>query len=212
MTKPADNILFATIDSIPILDKQQAAKEILALDNSLSFWDSYRGIRMVSLMSKNGGSTISGVTNKQDGEFVWTTFAPKVIVDWFEEHVFPWLGTRARVMALITLPGASNKEHIDCSLHELNTQQHKFRMVLQGRTDTLYWITDKGNVFAPYTDKAFIMDGGWPHGMTNSTNDIKVTLALGAPWQGNDNYNDITILQDRNNFVMPEDITHLWNK
>jgi len=211
MTKPADNLLFATIDNIPILDKQQAAKEILALDASLSFWDNYRHIRMISLMTKNGGTTSNGVTNNQEGEFVWTTFAPKVIVDWFEDYIFPWLGTKARVMALITLPGASNNEHIDCSSHELNTLQHKFRVVLQGRTDTLYWLTDKGNVFAPNTDKAFIMDGGWPHGMTNSTNEIKVTLALGAPWTGKDSYDDITILQDRNDFAMPKEISHLWN-
>jgi hypothetical protein len=211
MSKPANNILFASIDSIPLLDKAQAAKELLALDESMSFWDDYRSIRMISLMSKNGGTTLNNITNSQEGEFVWTEFTPQIIIDWFENHVFPWLGKNARVMALLTMPGASNSEHIDWSSHELNTQQHKFRVVLQGRTDTLYWLTDKGKVFAPNIDKAFVMDGGWPHGMTNSTNEIKVTLALGAPWNGKDSYDDITILQDRNDFVMPEDINHLWN-
>ena len=211
MIKNADNLLFASIDSFSNLDKKQAAREILSLDNSFSFWDDYRYTRMFPLMTKNGGVSMQGSSNAQDGEFYWTPFAPKIIVDWFEEQVFPWIGMKARVMALITQPGVANYEHIDCSPHELNTLQHKFRIVLQGRTDTLYWMTDKGKVFAPNTDKAFIMDGGWPHGMINTTDEIKVTLALGAPWNGKDSYDDITILQDRNDFVMPKEINHLWN-
>jgi hypothetical protein len=210
MNKPADNILFATIDSIPMIDKKQATQEILLLDDSLSFWDEYRYTKMFPLMTKNGGINRTGASNNQDGNFEWTPYAPKVIVDWFEDYVFSWLGSKTRVMALVTQPGVANNEHIDCSLNELNTRQHKFRIVLQGKTDTLYWVTSKGNIPAPDTDKAFIIDGGWPHGMINTTNEIKVTLALGAPWTGKDEYNDLTLLQNRNDYLMPERIDHLW--
>ena len=210
MNKPADNILFATIDSIPMIDKKQATQEILLLDDSLSFWDEYRYTKMFPLMTKNGGINRAGASNNQDGNFEWTPYAPKIIIDWFEDYVFSWLGSRTRVMALVTQPGVANNEHIDCSPNELNTQQHKFRIVLQGKTDTLYWVTSEGNIPAPDTDKAFIMDGGWPHGMINTTNEIKVTLALGAPWKGKDEYNDLTLLQNRNDYLMPERIDHLW--
>ena len=115
-------------------------------------------------------------------------------------------------MALITQPNFSNYEHIDCDPHELNTRQHKFRIVLQGKTDTLYFITDKGSITAPDIEGAFIMDGGWPHGMVNSTNEIKVTLALGAPWTGNDSYDNINLLMDRSMHNMPVDLTNYWKK
>jgi hypothetical protein len=209
--KKADEILFATIDSLPNFDRQQAAKEILALPDSYSWWDSYRGTKMIPLMTKSGQGTRSGSSNEIQGDFSWVEYAPSVITEWFDNYVFPWTGCKSRVMALITQPGIANKEHIDCDPHELNSLQHKFRIVLQGKTNTLYWLTDKGTVFAPDCESAFIMDGGWPHGMINNTDDVKVTLALGAPWNGKDNYNDITILQKRSDFVMPEGIESLFN-
>lgn len=208
----SDNLLFATIDSIPLLDKEQAVKEILALPDEYSFWDDYRYTKMFPLMTKNGTASREGSSNIQQGEFSWTEIAPKVIVDWCENHLFPWLGTKTRVMCLVTQPGVSNYEHIDCAKHELHSRQHKVRLVLQGRTDTLYWLTDKGNVHVPNVDKVFVMDGGWPHGMTNTTDIPKVTLALGAPWTGRDSYDDLTILQSRSDYNMPEQIDHLWLK
>lgn len=210
MNKLDDNLLFATIDSIPILNKEKAAQEILSLDDSLSFWDEYRHTQMFPLMTKNGGGNREGTNNNQDGDFEWTPFAPKVVVDWFENYVFKWLGERARVMALVTQPGVANNEHIDCDPEELHTRQHKLRIVLQGNTSTLYWLTSNGNIHAPNTEKAFIMDGGWPHGMINTTDEIKVTLALGAPWNGKDEYDDITLIQKRNDYSMPKQIDHLW--
>lgn len=213
MLKPADNILFAGISCLPQIDKKKAVNKIIDIDSSLSFFDSYRNCVMYPLMTKNAGLGLSGTKNNQIGEFLWTKFTPSLIVDYFEQYVFPWLGTKTRVMALLTKSGTANNEHIDCDRNELNTKQHKFRIVLQGRTDTLYWLTDKGQVKAPNIDTAFIMDGGWPHGMYNDTNDVKITLALGAPWNGKDNYGlDIELLQDRNNFTLPNDLDKFWQK
>jgi hypothetical protein len=113
-------------------------------------------------------------------------------------------------MALITQPTFSNYEHIDCDPHELNTKQHKFRIVLQGRTDTLYFITNQGNLSAPNIDGPFIMDGGWPHGMINTTDQVKVTLAVGAPWIGNEMYDNINPLMYRSSYNMPETLTKYW--
>jgi hypothetical protein len=211
--KPAGNLLFASVDVLPILDKKTAADAILALDTTKSFWDDYRYTRMFPLMTKSAQLGRDGTSNNRDGEFEWTELAPKVIVDWCEDHVFPWLGMRTRVMALITQPGVANYEHIDCNIEELHTQQHKLRIVLQGKTSTLYWLTDQGKVYAPEVEGAFVMDGGWPHGMVNTTDEVKVTIAFGSPWLGKDDYgSDITLLQDRDNFLMPKSIGHLWEK
>ncbi len=210
MTKSADNLLFATVDTLPTLDKVTAAKQILSLDDSLSWWDDYRYTKMFPLMTKEGKIGKHGTHNTKSGNFHWVDHAPKIIVDWFEDHVFPWAGTKSRVMALVTQPGVSNYEHIDCQRHELNTRQHKFRIVLQGKTSTLYWVTDAGRVYAPDIEQAFIIDGGWPHGMINSTDDIKITITMGAPWEGLDDLSDLTLLQRRSDFTMPGDLEKYW--
>lgn len=202
-----DNLLFASVDLVA-LDQKQAAKEILALPDKYSFWDDYRHTKMIPLMSK-GGMLAS---NSLPGEFNWTAHTPKLISDWFDNVVFPWMGMKSRVMALITQPGVANYEHIDCDPHELNTKQHKFRIILQGRTDTLYFITKEGNKYVPNIEGPFLMDGGWAHGMINTTNEVKVTLAVGAPWIGNDSYDNVELLMDRNDYVMPDDLSAYWKK
>lgn len=213
MKRPADNVLFASVN-LPSLDKEQAANEILKLDSSLSFWDEYRYTKMFPLMTKRGRyNGAAGASNYGEGEFYWVPHAPKVIVDWFEEVVFPWVGTRARIMALVTEPGVANYEHIDCEKDELNTLQHKLRIVLKGNTSTLYFITEDGNKHAPDVDGVFIMDGGWPHGMINTTDEVKVTIAMGAPWVGNDQYgNDIDLLMKRDSYSMPKDLAKYYKK
>lgn len=195
----AGNLLFAQLD-IPDIDKDRAASEITSLGDRYSFWNAYRGMYMTPLMSKT------------EDEFVWTDFTPKCISDWFDDYVFPFIGMRSRIMVLHTPPGAYNLEHIDCERHELNTLQHKFRVVLQGQTDSLYFITKQGHVNPPKIDKPYIMDGGWPHGMHNYDNKEKLTLALGYPFVGRHNYNDrVKLLLNRNDYEMPEDLEPYWN-
>jgi hypothetical protein len=209
MITDTDNLMFANV-YMPILDKAEATAGILALPDNVSFWDDYRYTKMIPLMTKQGQGSLEGASNLRPGEFTWLDYTPTVIKDWFEDCVFPWAGTRARVMALITQPGVSNYEHIDCEPNELNTRQHKFRIVLQGQTDTLYFKTTKGDIPAPNVEVPFVMDGGWPHGMTNTGTEAKVTLAMGAPWIGNDEYRNIDILMDRRQYTMPKDLTKYW--
>lgn len=205
------NILFAGVN-LPLLDRKQAAKEILELPDSVSWWDDYRYTKMIPLCTKNGDGNRKGTNNHRSGDFAWTNYTPNIIKNWFENIVFPWTGCRSRVMALITQPGIANHEHIDCNRNELNTQQHKFRIVLQGSVNTLYFITKQGNIYAPNIETPFIMDGSWAHGMRNTSNNIKVTLALGAPWTGNKEYNNIDILLEKNKFDMPDNLDSYWQK
>jgi len=213
MKRSPDNVLFASLN-LPSLNKDQAANEILKLDPSLSFWDEYRHTRMFPLMTRRGRyNGAAAASNYGDGEFYWVPHAPSIIVNWFEDVVFPWTGTRARIMALVTQPGVANYEHIDCEREELNTLQHKLRIVLKGKTDTLYFLTQDGNKHAPDVEGPFIMDGGWPHGMINTTDEVKITIAMGAPWLGNEQYGeDIDVLLNRNDYVMPEDLSKYYKK
>ena len=196
---PAGNLLFAKV-KIPILDKKLAVKQIEELNMQGAVWNAYRNTYLTTLMGKN-----------QNPE--WTEYAPKSIVEWAEEVLFPFIGMRSRITIIHTLPNTANNEHIDCSRRELNTLQHKFRIVLQGEVSTLYFITKNGNQSPPMIDEGFIMDGGWPHGMNNTSNETKLTLALGFPWIGKEQYDDnVELLMNRNDYEMPDDIDHLWEK
>jgi hypothetical protein len=206
-----NNILFGSIN-LPILDKALAAKEILKLPDSLSWWDDYRGTKMIPLSTRDGLSGRVGASNYRKNPFEWTDYAPECIREWFDQIVFPWIGQKSRVIALITQPHFSNNEHIDCNRHELHTMQHKFRIVVQGDTDTLYFKTKVGDVFVPNINGPFLMDGAWPHGMKNNSNVIKVTLALGAPWRGNETYSNFDTLMYRSDYEMPDDIESFWKK
>jgi hypothetical protein len=207
-----DNLLFASVN-LPIIDKSAAVAEILPLIDNYKFWDPYRAITMIPLMTKTGTPGLENISNRFNGEFVWANYAPTIIKDYFEHIVFPWLGQRSRLMILITQPGESNAEHIDCKLHEIGARKHKFRIVLQGKVDTLYFKTTEGNIFVPEVPGAFLMDGSWVHGMTNSTDEIKITLALGSPWRGLDNYaNDVELLLDKRDYTMPKDLTPFIEK
>jgi hypothetical protein len=201
------DLLFASVD-LPPIDKIQSVKEILPLIESHTFWDPYRHIAMIPLVTKTGSVGLESISNSFNGDFVWTDYAPPTIKDYFETVVFPWIGMRSRLVILITKPNASNAEHIDSKIHEVGMKKHKFRIVLQGRVDTLYFKTQTGDVYVPQVPGAFLMDGSWVHGMTNSTDDIKITLAMGSPWEGHDVYGpEVKILMTRKDYIMPTDLT-----
>lgn len=196
---PAGNLLFAKVN-IPVLDKELATKQVEELNMQGAFWDKYRGMYLTPLMMPSS-----------TGDFEWVEYTPKHIMEWAEEELFPFIGIRSRIMILHTPPKTANLEHIDCNRVELNTLQHKFRIVLRGRTDTLYFMTKEGNVSPPNIEEGFIMDGGWPHGMYNTSDEPKLTLALGYPWLGKEHYDDrVELLMNRNDYQMPDDIDHLW--
>lgn len=204
-------MLFAKVH-LSKIDKQQATSDIMAVDPSLWVWDDYRATSMLPLSTKGGLGGKVGLSNGRANEFRWLPYTPPVISKWFDEIVFPWMGMSTRVTALKTRSLFANKEHIDCDRHKMGTKQHKFRIVLHGSVATLYFKTSKGDVYVPAIEEPFIMDGSWPHGMNNSTDDFKLTLAAGAPWNGNDTYDNVDILMNRDEHLMPKYIDQYFNK
>lgn len=134
------------------------------------------------------------------GNFTWTPFAfpYKSLRQWFEDVLFPITG-KSRVMIITTPPGMKNPPHIDCSKDKFDkTLQHKFRYVFQGNIDDLWFMTANGDVQCTQgPDKPFVMSGSWPHHMTNTTDQYKFTLALGAPWDGSVDDNSYVDLINR---------------
>lgn len=206
-----DDILFAKL-KFPLLDKEKSTFEIMNVDSKYWFWDPYRSTNMLSLMTMNPIPGPVGTKNYQEGHFQWLPYTPQIIIEWFENYIFPWMGTRTRIMALMTDKNSKNSEHIDCNESSMFTRQHKFRIVLKGKTETLYFKTEDKDIYVPQISEPFIMDGSWPHGMNNFDDDYKLTIAAGAPWTGNDFYNNIEIMMKKQNYIFPKNYQIYFRK
>lgn len=142
------------------------------------FWDDYRTCWMMPLY----------IDLKSDNCFTWTPFADFCpnIKKWIEDHIIPITGD-TRIVIIVTPSGTRNAPHIDCAPEMFNTLQHKFRYVLRGNIDDLLFLDKDGNNKNPISvDKPFIMSGKWPHEMTNTYDETKYTLAVGAPWEADE--------------------------
>jgi hypothetical protein len=206
------DFLFASL-KIELPDRKTMRVELEKVLPENWVWDVYRSCSMLPIMTTDGEATYEGINRLPESHgisetnFRWTEFAPESIRRYLEANVFSWMGGRARVMILKTLPHARNNEHIDCERHLLGTRQHKFRMVINGRSDTLYFITKAGNIPIPSTEYPFLIDGSWPHGMVNDCDEAKITLCVGAPWTGSDSYPEFEKIIGKDGYELPADIS-----
>lgn len=201
------HILYASLD-LPPIDKLQALKEICSLPEEMWIWDNYRNTFMLPIMTKDGLQNKDSLYKLSDQNlpthnYYWVKNAPPSIVSYFEKNIFNWINCKPRIVILRTSPKSVNNEHIDCQRYEFGTSQIKFRYVLQGKVSSLYFITRNSIVRPPETDLPFIMDGSWPHGMNNDTNDYKFTICLGAPWSGEEKYPKMVELITKKGISLP---------
>ena len=184
-------MLFAELD-IPLIDKFNTISWLSEVPEKYWFFDDYRQCFLLSLMTRNNETNISDriqpnvSTNMM--EYTWAKFTPDFIKTYFEKNIFNWTKMKSRITIIKTVAGGYNPIHIDCLPEQFNTIQHKLRIVIQGASDTLYFEARKGKIWAPLTEKPFIIDGGWPHGMINNSNLCKYTICFGHPWTHSDQY------------------------
>lgn len=202
----SDQFLFAEI-CMPPIDAKSVLAELGQVSKDKWFWDSYRTTWMLPVMTSTGHSDKPSVFQMPSNrkEFLWTNYAPSSLVEYVEQFIFSWLEPKPRIMVLRTPKGARSREHIDCTPKEFGTRQHKFRMVLQGRSDTLYFLTAKGRVPALETNHPFLIDGSWPHGMENDSHSDKVTVCIGAPWTGAATYPNLGRVLSKSGLQLPLD-------
>jgi hypothetical protein len=164
---------------------QNSVEYYKSIDNADWFWDSYRTVLMLPLYTPGGATSKKDSQNTKHVALGWTKYADDDTVDFFENQVFPWLDKKGRIILLKTPPDESLSPHIDCSKDAFGTRQHKLRVVLQGTVDSLMFLTKEGAISPPADHRnLFVIDGSWPHYMTNNFNDWKYTICLGAPWTG----------------------------
>ena len=200
-------MLFAELD-LPLIDKLKTAQWLSEVSENYWLFDTYRQCFMLPLMTRNGKIKKSDMLQHNVLtdiiKFSWTNITPNFIKAYFEKNIFNWTKTKSRIVVIKTPSRKQNPVHIDCFPHTFNTIQHKLRIVVQGTSNSLYFETRKGKIWAPFTEKPFIMDGSWPHGMINNSNLCKYTICFGSPWTQSDYYPRLNALISLTRKELPE--------
>lgn len=173
---------FAAFDlGISIDQKNQMLTEILEVPQEYWYYDAFRGCYMLPIF--NGGNirdnTSQGVLKYTEAGVLCNTV--KLVLS---EKVFPFMKPSGRVTILKTNKNTNLNIHLDSTEAEIGTLQHKFRIALNGKIDTLYFLDSKYNkVHVPNCYDTYVLDGSHPHALDPGP-DEKITLCVGAPWNG----------------------------
>ena len=168
-------------------EKQAMLDEVLALSDDVHHYNEFRGCRMIAIW--NGGGRLGGRDpnhNTAKGDFSYTAAGDEcpVMQRVLEEKIFPWMDPPGRVTILRTAPNTGLNTHLDSTKEEIGTLQHKYRLVLNGAIDKLFFIDSKNNkVYMPGNYDSYVLDGSHPHSIDPDPQE-KITLCVGAPWKG----------------------------
>lgn len=210
MTKAT--ITFAAID-IGVTQEEivTARDEVLAVSDDMWHYNEFRGCKMLPIY--NAGGTI-GVNLKGDN-MIFTPAGDecptlkKIIL----EKVFNWMDPPGRVTILRTPPGYGLNPHFDVVEHEISTRQEKYRLVLNGKIDKLYFLDENRNkIFVPEHYGSYVMDGGHIHSL-DPADEEKITLCIGAPWTGERTPEYESLLEEspfKLKMKQPEDLEEEW--
>ena len=151
-------------------------KEIKSIPEKHWFFNEYRNCDIVRLYDKN---------------FIWTE-AGKLcshLINVYNKKIKPNLSKKGKIHILRTRKGNSIPTHIDCHQIQIPEFHQKFRLALTGKFDSLYFLDkDNNKVYVPNMYNTYIINGGHPHGLDSA--EEKLTFCLGAPWRGEEKYNN----------------------
>lgn len=179
-----------------------------------NFKDNFRNCRHIPIYVTEG----KNIENKNEIKKEWSKQSEQLpeVRSYIENNVLPWSKYLGRIVIICTKPKECNPTHIDCSRKNFdnNTLEHKFRVVINGQTNNLYFNGKDKNHYISENLKnhPFIMSGCWPHTMENNDNDIKFTLAMGAPWDADDlnkEYKDLisdSYIKYKNSYISKKDM------
>ena len=191
------SITFAAIDlGFTDQEREDMLAEVLSAPEDRWHYNEFRGCRMLPLYNAHGqlGGQELGKSTRH-GTFAWTeptqgwTTIPRLMA----ERVFPWTIPQGRITILRTPAGFGLNVHLDSTQEEIGTLQHKFRIVLNGNIDKLYFIDAHGEKqYVPQDYHTYVLDGSHPHAL-DPGDEEKITLCIGAPWTGvpNPEYNSL---------------------
>ena len=177
---------FAAFDlGITVDQKNQMLTEILEVPKEYWYYDAFRGCYMLPIF--NGGNIRD---NTSQGILKYTEAGElcSIVKSVLSEAVFPFMNPLGRVTILKTDKHTKLNVHLDSKEEEIGTLQHKFRIALNGKIDTLYFLDANYNkVYVPNCYDTYVLDGSHPHALDPGPEE-KITLCIGAPWNGAPSY------------------------
>jgi hypothetical protein len=221
-----EKLAFLYLDLPPFPVTSSLIQRLETIVKESSFDDQFRNCRHIPIYVSAG----KDIRNNNLIEKQWSKESEQLpeIKNYIETYVKPWTNELGRIVVICTKAGESNPTHIDCSRKNFDKQmlEHKFRVVLRGQTDNLYFNGQNINyhIKENLINQPFVMSGYWPHSMSNNNSDMKFTLAMGAPWTVEDHnakYDqllDNSIKKYENSYIskldmtMPEDIESYFSK
>lgn len=182
---------FAAIDvGVTSKEKFDMLQEVKNVPDEMHHYNKFRGCRMIGIYNGGGrlGGRVAGIDTKK-GKFKYSPAGElcPTIRRVCEQKIFPFMNPHGRVTILRTEPSYGLNIHLDSKLEEVGTLQHKFRLVLNGEIDKLFFVDSNGNkVYVPGHYDCYTMDGSHPHSIDGGEQE-KITLCIGAPWHGEEN-------------------------
>ena len=164
--------------------RQRSVEFFDGLDEKLWDYNKFRNSYFLTLYTRS----ISEVTANAgaDGLQWLMNKTPSCLRDWIEAELMPCFEPFGRVAIVKSLPGDAMNVHVDSGRKEFDAVkiEPKFRYVMDGTLDDLYFETDKGMLRCEPCSHSYIMDGAWPHYAVNKGKRHRYVLALGRPWLG----------------------------
>ena len=161
--------------------------EVLNVSQNNWYWDSFRGCHILPLINGNGTVGAPNGVLRSKGKMQYTEAGNKCpnTLNVIEEKVFSFMDQRTRVSVLKTQSNKGLNIHVDTGKKTLDTRQHKFRIVLSGEIDKLFFLDSNNNKkFVPGDYNCYVLDGTHPHSIDPGVEE-KITICFGTPWTGN---------------------------
>jgi hypothetical protein len=175
---------------------QKMIDEVIKCDAEYWYDDAFRNCKLLPLFNGLGtvGAPPPGV-QRSKGTMKWTKAGDEcpTIKHIMETKVFPFMDNPGRISVLYTPANTAMNVHLDCNRNSIGKLQHKFRIVLKGEIDKLFFLDrNKNKVYVPNHYRFYILDGSHPHAIDPGKEE-KITICIGTPWVGNSTkmYDDI---------------------
>lgn len=111
------------------------------------------------------------------------------LVEFLREKLFPYIEGEGNVTILRTPSKYKLRTHIDAAPEEVKMEKLKFRLVLKGDLNSLYFVDNEGGKkFFDIKHSAYLVNGAHPHGVQNFGETEKLTLCVGSPWEARKNF------------------------
>lgn len=166
----------------------------------------------------HGGWITSLYNNRPDGAEGWHPrgFNPDLpengaCVKALRDYIFPYMGGVGNITIVRTPPDAGLNDHLDSTPEEMGTYLPKFRWVLRGDLNTMYFFDKEMNKvpWIPKSDK-YIVNGAHPHGMFNTGGETKLTMCMGHPWTRTEDFDNNTKGLSGMSIDFPDTIEEGW--